>query len=192
MRVIPVGDITGRLPWEAAVPKRIKSRYSADRRPGSLSFLLNRKPLAGLVTPLSPVDSAGCVDPRNSESAANRNSQLSQGHAPSRDPSTMAGLSHLFLGSTPFSPPFQRFSFFLHPHLPFSPLFLPLSHSSKVLTAISLLSLFYFQSFSVHIRSVSLLDTLFIPVSPFCLTYARHEAYQHCRWCDSLCQHRSG
>lgn len=127
MRVVPVGDITGRLPWEAAVPKRIKSRCSADRRPGSLSLFLNRKLLAGLVTPPTPVDSAGCVDPGNSELAANRSSQLSQGHAPSRDPSTMAGSFHLFLGSTPFSPPFQRFSFFLHPHLPFSPLFLPLS-----------------------------------------------------------------
>lgn len=156
MRVIPVGDITGRLPWEAAVPERIKSRYYGDRRPGSLYLFLNRKLLAGLVTPPILVDSAGCVDPRNPESAANRSSQLSQGHAPSRDPSTMAGSSHLFLGSTPFSAP--RFSaFLLHPHLPFSPLFLPLSHSSKSpygdFAVVSLLSPIFFCTHSFCIIS---------------------------------------
>lgn len=73
----------------------------------------------------------------------------------------MAGSSHLFFGVDPLQPP--RFSAFLSFYIHIFLSGLSSFHSltlQKVLTAISLLSLFYFQSFSVHIRSVSFLDIL--------------------------------
>lgn len=70
----------------------------------------------------------------------------------------MAGLLSPFFGVAPLQPPpFQCFSFFLHPHLPSSPLPpLTLSSFSKVLTAISLLSLFYFLHTFVLYRFLTL------------------------------------
>lgn len=157
MRVIPVGDITGRLPWEAAVPKRIKSRCSADRRPGSLCLFLNRKLLASLVTPLSPVDSAGCVDPRTltQQPIEVPNCLRDMLHSGTR-PLWLAALT--FFWDCPLqAPPFQALFFLLHPHLPSDPL-PPLSVSS-----------FLFKSPYGDFAVVSLLFQSFLCIHSFCI-----------------------